>query len=141
MNLGFLHSRQWIMGRRLALVALILILAFRNYGPAVWSWLSATNPERDVVVVQSEFRTDLGGEKPAWVIALRNNSNSTTYDHIELEATYLDDAGKVLEKDKLAFKPKLTPGHEQTIASTDPKPRVGATSGRLRVIGARSVKP
>jgi len=138
---GFLRSPQWIIGRRLALVALIAFLGVRNYGGAVWSWLSAADPQRDVVVIKSEFRTDLGDEKPAWVIGLRNNSTRTAYDQIELEATYMNDAGKVLETAKLVVRQKLTPGHEQTIASTDLKPRVGATNGTLKVIGARRVKP
>jgi hypothetical protein len=138
---GFLRSRQWIFARRLALIALIVFLGIRNYAGPVWSWLRAADPQRDVAVIKSEFRTDLGEEKPAWVIGLRNNSNTTTYDQIELEATYMNNEGKVLETDRLVVKQKLTPGHEQTIASTDLKPRVGATNGTLKVIGARRVKP
>ena len=67
--------------------------------------------------------------------------SKATYDQIELEATYRDDQGKVLETDKLVVRQKLAPGNEQTIASTDFKPRLGATNGTLRVLGARSTNP
>jgi hypothetical protein len=137
---GFLRSRQWVIGRRLALIALVVFLGLRNYGDTLSSWLSPSNPQRDVVVTKAEFRPDFG-EKPAWIIALKNESRKTTYDQIELEATYMDNQGKVTETDKLVFKQKLIPGKEQTIASTDNKPRPGATSGTLRVVAARSVKP
>jgi hypothetical protein len=135
---GFLRSRYWVLGRRLALVALVVILGIRNYGK---SWLhTVADPQRDIVIIKSEFRPDLG-EKPGWIIGLRNDSSRTTYDQIELEATYLDDMGKVLETDKLVVRQKLIPGHEQTIASMDFKPRLGATSGTLRVVSARSTNP
>jgi hypothetical protein len=137
---GFLRSRQWVMGRRMALVALVIILGIRNYGDTLTSWLRAADPQRDVVIVKSEFRPDLG-EKPGWIIELRNDSSKVAYDQIELEATYKDDEGKVLETDKLVVKLKLIPGNEQTIATTDFKPRLGATNGTLRVLGARSTKP
>jgi hypothetical protein len=139
-KLGFLCSRQWVVARRIVLVALVVFLAIRNYGDTLSSWLRPSDPQRDIVVIQSEFRPELG-EKPAWIIGLRNNSSKTTYDQVELEATYMDNKGQVLQTDKLVFKQKLTPGHEQTIASTDHEPRPGATAGTVRVVGARSAKP
>jgi len=137
---GFLRSRQWVVGRRIALVALVVILFLRNYGDTFSSWLRPADPQRDVVIIKSEFRPEFG-EKPAWIIGLRNDSSKATYDQIELEATYRDDQGKVLETDKLVVRQKLAPGNEQTIASTDFKPRLGATNGTLRVLGARSTNP
>jgi len=137
---GFLRSRPWIIGRRMALVALVMILAIRNYGDTLSSWLRPSNPQRDVAVIKAEFRPEFG-EKPAWIIGLKNNSSKTAYDQIELEATYIDDKGKVIETDNLVVKQKLPPGHEQTIASTDHKSRPGATTGTLKVVGARSEKP
>jgi hypothetical protein len=137
---GFLRSRYWVIGRRVALIALVVILGIRNYGDTLSSWLRPSNPQRDVVVIKAEFRPEFG-EKPAWIIGLRNISSKTTYDQIEIEATYMDDKGKVMETDKLVVRQKLTPGHEQTIASTDHKSRPGARTGTLRVVGARSEKP
>ena len=96
--LGFLRSRQWVLGRRLALIALVVFLAIRNYGDTLSSWLSPSDPQRDVVVTKAEFRPEFG-EKPAWIIALKNESRKTTYDQIELEATYMDSQGKVTETD------------------------------------------
>ena len=136
-----LRTPQWVLGRRLALLALVLILGFRNYGGSLSSWLRGSDPAQDVVVTKAEFRTDLGGEKPAWVIGLRNNSARATYDQIELEATYKDQTGKVLETDKLVVRQKLIPSGEQVIASPDIKSRPGATNGTLRVLSASSVKP
>ena len=139
--LNFLRSRYWIMGRRLALVAVILFLALRNYGGAISSWFRSEVPEHGVVLIKSEFRPDLGEEKPAWIIGLRNENASLTYNQIELEATYWDKDGKVLETDKLVVTQKLEPGGEQLIASTDFKNRPGATAGTLKVIGAKSATP
>ena len=77
----------------------------------------------------------------AWIIGLRNESGSTTYEQIELEATYKDHEGKVLETDKLVVRQKLVPGDEQLVASIDFKSRPGATTGTLRVVSAKSVTP
>ena len=138
---SFLRSRQWVIGRRLALVALVLILGIRNYSDTISSWFRGPDREHDVVITKSEFRPDLGEAKPAWIIGLRNESGKTTYDQIELEATYKDHEGKVLETDKLVVRQKLVPGDEQMIASIDFKSRPGATTGTLRVVGAKSVSP
>ena len=139
--LAFLRSRQWVLLRRLALIAIVLILAFRNYGGTLSSWLSGLDRDHDVVITKEEFRPDLDDAKPAWIIGLKNESNKITYEQIELEATYWDRDGKVLETDKLLVRQKLVPGDEQLVARIDSKNRPGATSGRLRVVGAKSVTP
>ena len=129
------------MGRRLALVTIVIILALRNYGGALTSWLRGPDRQHDVVLTQAEFRPDVGETKPAWIIGLKNQSNRYTYDEIELEATYKDGSGKVLETDKMVIRQKLVPGKEQLTGSTDIKSRPGAVTGSLRVVEARSVKP
>jgi hypothetical protein len=78
--------------------------------------------------------------KPAWIIGFRNTSSRYTYDKIQLEATYMDDRGKVLETDKLVVSQKLPPGDEKLIGSTDFKSRGDATMGTLRVVGAQSAR-
>jgi len=98
------------------------------------------NATRDIVITHSEFRPELGGAKPAWIIGFRNNSDKFTYDQIQLEATYFDDKGNVLERDKLAIRQKLPPKDEQLVASVDFKNRGAATRGSLRVVGAEQVK-
>jgi hypothetical protein len=139
--LRILRTRQWVWGRRLALVTLVIILGLRNYGPAFSSWLRGSDHEHDIVITQSEFRPDLGQAKPAWIIGLKNISSRYTYDQIELEATYQDSSGKLLETDKMVVRHKLVPGDEQVIASTDIKSRPGAAIGTLKILGATSVKP
>jgi hypothetical protein len=138
---SLLRTRQWVWGRRIALVFLIVFLGVRNYGPTLSSWFKGPDREHDVVITKSEFRPDLGQAKPAWIIGLRNTSDRYTYDQIELEATYKDSSGKVLETDNLIIRHKLVPGDEQVIASTDIKSRPGAANGTLRVLGATSVNP
>lgn len=138
---GALRSRNWRVGRRVALITIVIILAIRNYGGALTSWLKGPDREHDVVLTQVEFRPDVGETKPAWIIGLKNQSTEYTYDEIELEATYKDETGKVLETDKMIIRQKLVPGKEQLTGSTDIKSRPGAVSGTLRVLGARSVKP
>ena len=69
------------------------------------------------------FVRNCPGSKPAWIIGFRNNSNKFTYDQIQLEATYMDDQGKVLEQDKLIVQQKLPPGDEKLIGSVDFKNR------------------
>lgn len=136
---AFLRSKQWVLARRLALVGFIVFLGIRNYGGPISDWLRGSSEGHDVVITKSEFRPDLGEAKPAWIIGLRNASDETTYDQIELEATYWDKEGKVLETDKLVVRQKLVPGDEQLVASIDFKSRPGATNGTLRVLGAKSV--
>jgi hypothetical protein len=138
--LEFLRSRQWIIGRRLALAGVILILAFRQYGGNVLSLFRRPHPERDIAITRSEFRPELPGTKPGWIIGFRNNSDKFTYDQIQLEATYMDDRGKVLERDTLKVRQKLPPGDEEIIGSSDFKSRGAATNGSLKVLGAQEVK-
>src|SRR5688500_4970805 len=113
----FLRSRQWVLARRLVLIGIVLIVAYRQYGDSVALWLQGPNPERHVTITRAEFRPELRGDKPAWIIGFRNDSRKFTYDDIQLEATYMDDQGKVLETDKLVVKQKLPPGDEKVILS------------------------
>lgn len=137
--LALLRSRQWILGRRIALVALIAFLAFRSYGGNVRSWLQGlqgSSAPHDVALTRYEFQPDLAGGKPVWIIGLKNYSGRHTYDRVELKASYKDANGNVLLSDKLVVRQKLDPGEEQLIASPDIKARPGATTGTLEVIGA-----
>ena len=138
--LQFLRSRQWIVARRLLLIGIILVLGIRQYGNSLVTLLRRPNPARDIVITRAEFRPELPGAKPAWIIGFRNGSEKFTYDQIQLEATYMDDAGKVLERDKLVVRQKLPPGDEKLIGSVDFKSRGAAKSGSLRVVGADQVK-
>ena len=138
--LEFLRSPKWILGRRLLLIAIVLVVGYRTYGDAILSQLRRPNPERDIVLTRVEFRPELGETKPGWIIGFRNNSARYTYDQIRLEATFADDSGKILETDTLVVKQKLTPGFEQVIGSTDFKSRGGATRGSLKVIDAERVE-
>jgi len=138
--LQFLRTRQWIVARRLLLVGIIIVVGIRQYGGSVVTMLKRPHPERDIVITRAEFRPELPSAKPAWIIGFRNNSDKFTYDQIQLEATYLDDQGKVLERDKLVVQQKLPPGDEKLIGSVDFKSRGTAKSGTLKVLGAQDVK-
>ncbi len=138
--LGFLGSREWVMARRLILVVILLFLGYRTYGDAIISRLRGPNPKRDITITRAEFHPELPGAKPAWIIGFHNNSNRFTYDQIQLQATYMDAQGAVLETDKLTVKQKLPPGNEKIIGSVDFKTRGAATRGSLVVLGAEEVK-
>lgn len=138
--LDFLRSRQWIVARRLFLVALVVIIAIRQYGGSLATYLRRPDPTRDIEITHAEFRPDLTGSKPSWIIFFHNASNKFTYDQIQLEATYMDDSGNVLEKDKLVVKQKIPPGDDKLIASVDFKNRGDARTGTLRVLGAQDVQ-
>lgn len=138
--LDFLRSRQWVVARRLVLVAIVIIVAIRQYGGGVASFLSRPNPSRDIHLTQAEFRPEMQGLKPAWIIGFRNTSSRFTYDKIQLEATYMDETGKVLERDKLVVNQKLPPGDEKLIGSTDYKSRGAAKAGTLKVLGAEEAR-
>ena len=138
--LEFLRSRQWIIGRRLALAGIVLILAIRQYGGNIVTLFRRPHPERDITITRAEFRPELPGAKPGWIIGFRNGSDKFTYDQIQLEATYMDERGKVLERDTLKVRQKLPPGDEEVIGSSDIKNRGAAKSGTLKVVGAQEVK-
>jgi hypothetical protein len=138
--LDFFRSRQWVIARRLVLIAILIVVGYRSYGDAIVSRLRGPSPQRDIVVTRSEFRGELPGIKPAWIIGFRNNSNRFTYDEIELQATYMDNMGQILDTDKLVVKQRLTPGDEKIIGSVDFKNRGAATQGTLRVMGAQVIK-
>jgi hypothetical protein len=138
--LQFLRSRQWIVARRFLLIGIILVVGVRQYGNSLVTLLRRPNPARDIVITRAEFRPELPGAKPAWIIGFRNGSEKFTYDQIQLEATYMDDTGKVLERDKLVVRQKLPPGDEKLIGSVDFKSRGAAKSGSLKVVGADQVK-
>lgn len=138
--LQFLRTRQWIMARRLVLVAIVLFVAYRNYGDSIVSALSSPNAKRDITITRQEFRTDVPGEKPVWIIGLHNQSRKFTYDQVQLDAAYYDDAGKLLERDKLVVRQRLGPGEEQIVGSSDFKSRGPAKRGSLAVLDAQRVK-
>lgn len=138
--LEFLRSRHWIIGRRLILVAIVIVVAIRQYGPHLVNMLTRPTPTRDIEITRAEFHPELSGAKPGWIIGFRNNSNKFTYDQIQLEATYFDDQGKVVEKDKLVVHQRLLPRDEQLIGSRDSKERPAAKSGRLTVLGAQEIQ-
>src|SRR5215469_5718349 len=95
---AFLRTRTWIMIRRLVLVGIVLILFLRSYGDGIVGWFQQPNPSRDLVVTHSEFRPDIPGDVPTWIIGFKNQSRRYTYDKIELEATYRDADGAILQK-------------------------------------------
>ena len=121
------------------MVILIVVLGLRSYGGYFSSRLQRADGARDVVITKYEYRPELPNAKPAWIIGFRNASSRFTYDSIKLNATYLDDAGKVLQRDELVVRQKLTPGEEQLVGSSDIKDRPGATNGTLKVTGAENV--
>jgi hypothetical protein len=136
----FLRSRQWIVGRRLILIGIVLLLGIRQYGSQIAMLLSRPDPVRDILITHAEFRPELPGAKPAWIIGMHNNSSKYTYDEIQVAATYLDDQGKIVDKDKLVIRQKLPPGDEKLIGSVDFKSRSGATRGSLTVTGAGTAR-
>lgn len=136
----FLRSKQWVLTRRLLLIGIILVLGIRQYGGSVVNMLRRPNPVRDIAITHAEFRPELPGSKPAWIIGFRNNSDKFTYDQIQLEATYMDEQGKTLETDKLLVRQKLPPGDEKLIGSSDVKSRGAAKTGTLKVMGAEEAK-
>jgi hypothetical protein len=138
--LQFLRTRQWVIARRLVLIGIVVFLGIRQYGDSIVSLLRRPNPTRDIVLTRTEFRPELPGAKPAWIIGFRNTSDKFTYDEIQLEATYMDDQGNVLEQDKLTVRQKLPPMDEQLIASVDFKNRGTARRGTLKIVGASEVK-
>ncbi|MEO8616015.1 MAG: hypothetical protein ABI600_12805 [Luteolibacter sp.] len=122
------------------LVGLIVFLGFRTWGTSLLAPFQSPNAVRDIVITKSEFRPDVPGTKPAWIIGLRNNSQRFGYDSIQLEATYLDKSGAVLQRDTMTLHKKLTPGQEEVIGSTDIRDRPGATDGTLKITKADVLK-
>ena len=94
------------------------------------------DPAKDIVIIHAEFRPELPGAKPAWIIGFHNNSSKYTYDQIQVAATYLDGEGKIVDRDKLVIRQKLPPGDEKLIGSVDFKSRGTAIRGSLTVTGA-----
>jgi len=138
--LQFFRTRDWVRIRRLILIGLALFLGYRTWGSYLISPFQSPNATRDIVITKSEFRPDVPGSKPAWIIGIRNNSTRFGYDRIQLEATYLDPGGAVLQKDTMTLHQKLVPGQEEVIGSTDFRERPGATNGNLRVVSATPLK-
>jgi hypothetical protein len=140
--LHFLHTRQWVIARRLVLVAAILFLAYRNYGGRIASWMQPLNEaQRDIVVTKAEFHSSQPGERPAWILNFQNRSSEHTYDQIQLEATYSDSEGRVLQKDTLVVNQVLRPGEERLVASVDSRERGAAVNGYVTVLTAEKVEP
>jgi hypothetical protein len=137
---GFFRSRQWAISRRIVMLGLIAFLAYRTWGGSLFSALQSANAARDIVITKSEFRPDIPGAKPAWIIGLRNNSHRFAYDLIQLDATYLDSKGAVLQHDSMTLHQKLMPGQEEIVGSSDYRDRPGAVSGTLKIVKATVLK-
>jgi hypothetical protein len=137
--MSFLQSRYWVVGRRVALIVIALVVGYRSYGDAVAGWFRAPSPEQELVVTHSEFRADVGGGRPLWIIRVRNDSSERTYDQILMEATYLDEEGTVVETDRIVISQRVGPKEEKEVASSDPRPRGSATRGVLKVLDAEVI--
>ena len=94
----------------------------------------------DIVITQSEFLPAPDGDRPLWFIGLRNESASTTYDQIVMEATYMDALGTTTEVDRIIISQRLEPGEQQNIGTLDRIPRDGATTGTIRILDAQAVE-
>src|SRR5215469_15029906 len=134
--LEFLRTRQWVVARRIILVGIVLVVAVGRYGDGLVSLLYRPNPKQDIQITRSEFRADIPGARPVWIIGFRNTSRRFTYDSIQLEANYFDNNGTFLQKDKLVVHQRLDPLEEKSIASPDFKERPNATRGTLSVMDA-----
>ena len=137
--MNLLRSRHWVAGRRLILILIAVVLGYRSYGDSIAGWFRGPDPAEDIVITHSEFIPDIGGERPAWIIRLRNDSSQTTYDEIALEATYVDDRGAIVERDRIVVSQRLAPGEEKEIPSRDPKARDNAATATLKVLDATVV--
>jgi len=138
--LGFFRTREWIITRRLVLVGLVLVLGYRTWGSYLLAPLQSPNAGRDIAITKIEFRPDLPGAKPAWIIGLRNNSSRFSYHHIKVQAKYLDKSGTTLQVDNMTLQQKLIPGQEEVIGTTDIRERPGASNGTMTVIDADVLK-
>jgi hypothetical protein len=138
--LQFFRTREWIFIRRLVLIGLVVFLGIRTWGSYLLTPFQSANASRDIAITKSEFRPDVPGSKPAWIIGVRNNSGRFGYEEIQLEATYLDKTGAVLQMDSMTLHQKLVPGQEEVIGSTDIHERPGATNGRLKIVSAKTLK-
>ena len=140
--LNFLRTRQWVIVRRLLLLAVILFLAYRNYGDRIVSWMQSGNEaQQDIVLTKAEFHSSPPGQRPAWILNLHNTSTEHTYDRIQLEATYADTEGRVLQKDTLIVNQVLRPGEQRLVASVDSRERGAAVNGYVTVLNAQRVEP
>ena len=128
--------RYWVIGRRVVLVLGVLVLAYRSYGDRLAFFFQRPDAVRDIELTHTEFRAEVG-DRPAWFIGVRNKSGTFAYAQIEMEASYFDNAGKMIESDRFVVRQKLTPGDEQLVSSYDTKPRGAAVRGTLRVVGAQ----
>ena len=141
MNVRELYkSREWGIVRRLLLVLLVLIVVYRLYGDRVAGWLQHPNATRDLAITRAEFRTDIPGSKPSWIIGFKNGSRRFAYDRIQLDATYTNSSGDVIQRDKLLVHHRILPGEETIIGSPDFRERPGAVAGDLKLIQADAVK-
>jgi hypothetical protein len=139
--LNFLRTKQWVLARRLLLVAVILVLAWRNYGDRVTSWMQSSNDaQQDIVITKAEFHGSGPGERPAWILNLHNRSTENTYNRIHLAATYSDGAGRVLQTDTLIVNQVLRPGEQKLVASVDSRERGAAVNGYVTVLDAERME-
>ena len=138
--LQFFRTKDWVRIRRLILVVLVLVLGVRTWGNYLLTPFQSPNAIRDIQITKAEFRPEVTGAKPAWVIGVRNNSKRFGYDLIQLESTYLDNSGTVLQKDAMTLHQKLIPGQEEVLLSTDYRERPGAVNGQLKIVSATPLK-
>lgn len=137
--MSFLRSPTWVVIRRSALVLILVILVYRNFGGSIAGWFRTPGPSEEIRITHEEFRRDVPDGLPAWFIGLENRSGSTTYENILLEATY-SDGEVVIERGELRIEQRLFPGQEVLIGSPDTEMRDGATEGWVRVVGADIVE-
>ena len=133
------RSSYWSRLRRPLLIVAVIVLGYRSYGDSIARWFQPADPVTEIVITHSEFRPEVGGERPVWILRLYNSSSRNIYDRVVMEATYVNIDGVVTEKDQIIINQRLNPREEKEIPSRDPKPRINAARATLKVINAQVV--
>ena len=138
--MNWFRSPNWAISRRIALVVIAVVVGYRSYGDSISQWFLDPDPSTDLLITRSEFHPSQGEQLPLWFIGLRNTSSKFSYDHVMLEATYMDDSDRTIQVDRIVIDQLLGPGDEHLVGSRDAKPRQGATQGTLKLLGAEVVE-
>lgn len=136
-----IQSHYWVYVRRTILIIAVIVLGYRSYWDSIVGFIGGPDPTHDIVITYSEFIPQGNGNKPLWIIRLRNNSSDTTYDEIVLNSTYMNNRNEIVDTDQIIIKQRLNPRNEEEIPSRDPKVRDTAATAKIEILDARIVGP
>jgi hypothetical protein len=98
------------------------------------------DPTKDLRVISTKVDKDATGLVAAWLVDLKNSSQTLTYSHIKYQTTYYGPNESVIGQNTGEIKVTLGPGEEQNVQFNDAQYPENLTLANVKITGATATQ-